>query len=63
MLLAACASPPRPQPEFSFALLGDVPYSHAQANLLDALVDQMNREPLAFVVHVGDITSGQGPCG
>lgn len=63
MLLAACASPSRPQPEFSFALLGDVPYSQAQANLFDALIDQMNREPLAFVAHVGDITSGRGPCG
>ncbi|TAK43166.1 MAG: hypothetical protein EPO29_05185 [Betaproteobacteria bacterium] len=63
MLLAACASPPRPQPEFSFALLGDMPYSHAQANLFDDLIGQLNREPLAFVVHVGDITSGRGPCG
>ena len=43
--------------------MGDMPYSHAQANLLDDLIAQMNREPLAFVAHVGDITSGAGPCG
>ena len=42
--------------------MGDTPYSQAQANLLDALIDGMNAEPLAFVVHVGDITSGRGPC-
>ncbi|MBC7804115.1 MAG: metallophosphoesterase [Candidatus Parcubacteria bacterium] len=47
----------------AFALLGDVPYSQPQANLLDAMIDRMNAEPLAFVVHVGDITSGSGPCG
>lgn len=42
--------------------MGDVPYSQAQANLLDDQIDRMNAEPLAFVVHVGDITSGRGPC-
>jgi len=26
------------------------------------MIERMNREELAFVIHVGDITSGQGPC-
>lgn len=43
--------------------MGDVPYSQPQANLLDDMIARMNAEPLAFVVHVGDITSGRGPCG
>jgi hypothetical protein len=43
--------------------MGDVPYSYPQANLLDGMIDAMNAEQLAFVVHVGDITSGTGPCG
>ncbi|MEK6244500.1 MAG: hypothetical protein AABM33_08345 [Pseudomonadota bacterium] len=47
----------------AFALLGDVPYSQPQANLLDGMIERMNAEKLAFVVHVGDITSGTGPCG
>jgi len=47
----------------AFALMGDVPYSQFQATRLDAMIDAMNAEPLAFVVHVGDITSGTGPCG
>lgn len=43
--------------------MGDVPYSQSQANLLDAMIERMNAAPIAFVAHVGDITSGQGPCG
>ena len=39
-----------------------MPYSQPQANLLEGLIDQMNAQQLAFVVHIGDITSGEGPC-
>jgi len=60
--LPGCAAGPRSSAADSFALMGDTPYSQAQANLLDALIDQVNAEPLAFAAHVGDITSGQGPC-
>jgi hypothetical protein len=60
--LAGCAAPAPPPAQFSFALFGDVPYSYAQAAKLDDVIDQMNREPLAFAVHVGDITAGAGPC-
>ena len=44
------------------ALLGDVPYSQSQANLLDGMIDRINAAKPAFVVHVGDLTAGQGPC-
>jgi hypothetical protein len=60
--LPSCAGAPQPPATYSFALMGDTPYSQAQANLLDSLIDQVNAEPLAFAAHVGDITSGQGPC-
>ncbi len=60
--LPGCAGAPQPPVAQSFALMGDTPYSQAQANLLDSLIDQVNAEPLAFAAHVGDITSGQGPC-
>ena len=62
LTLAACAAAPPPAAALRFALMGDMPYSQAQANLLDGLIDQVNAEPVEFVVHVGDITSGQGPC-
>ena len=39
-----------------------MPYSQPGANLLDAMIDRINADRLAFVVHVGDITSGRGPC-
>ena len=42
--------------------MGDTPYSEAEVKRLDRLIDELNAEPLAFVVHIGDITSGQGPC-
>jgi hypothetical protein len=43
--------------------MGDVPYAQSGVGPLDAMIDEMNAQPLAFVVHVGDITSGTGPCG
>jgi hypothetical protein len=46
-----------------FALMGDTPYSEQQVPRLDRLIEDLNGEDLAFVVHIGDITSGQGPCG
>ncbi len=47
---------------FNFALIGDTPYSASEASALDAMIEDMNREDLAFVIHVGDFTSGRGPC-
>ena len=60
--LPGCAATPQHAPIYSFGLMGDMPYSYAQANLLDSLIDHVNAEPLAFSAHVGDITSGEGPC-
>ena len=60
--LPGCAGAPQQPPVQAFALMGDTPYSQAQANLLDSLIERVNEEPLAFAAHVGDITSGQGPC-
>lgn len=63
-LLAGCATPlPYPGAEdVTFALMGDLPYNDAEVRSLDALIDDMNGQDLAFIVHVGDITSGRGPC-
>jgi hypothetical protein len=67
-VFAGCAAhipPPLPSafhPPLGFALIGDVPYSEMEASELDAMIGQMNGEELAFVIHVGDITSGTGPC-
>ena len=62
IILAGCATPPPAASEIRFALMGDTPYSDGEVTRLDHLIDDLNGEPLAFVVHIGDITSGQGPC-
>ena len=57
-LLAGCAAAPL-EPAVPggnyFGLLGDTPYSADQVQRLDRLIDDVNAQPLAFVVHVGDI--------
>jgi hypothetical protein len=42
--------------------MGDTPYSAGEVNRLHHLIADLNAEPLAYVVHIGDITSGRGPC-
>jgi hypothetical protein len=42
--------------------MGDTPYSEGEVKRLDHLIGDLNAEPLAFVAHIGDITSGRGPC-
>jgi hypothetical protein len=60
-LLAGCAQA-LPPGETAFGVLGDTPYSQAEVERLDRLVDEMNAQPLAFVVHVGDIGSSALAC-
>jgi len=44
-------------------VLGDTPYNADEAKRLERLIAEMNAEPLAFVVHVGDIGSSAQACG
>jgi hypothetical protein len=64
LFLAGCATllPYTGAEDVTFALMGDTPYNDAEVRALDALIDDMNARDLAFVVHVGDITPGRGPC-
>lgn len=52
-LLAGCAAVP--DGGLAFGLLGDTPYSEGEVERLDRLIDDINAQPLAFVVHLGDI--------
>ena len=62
VLLAGCAAWQPPHPDaFSFAVLGDTPYNEAEERQFAAMIGRINREPLAFVVHVGDFKGG-GAC-
>jgi hypothetical protein len=56
LLLAGCAPlEPLPPAALAFGMLGDVPYSENEIRELDRVIDEMNAQELAFVVHVGDI--------
>jgi hypothetical protein len=57
LLLAGCASAPPPPDALAFGVLGDTPYSTREVERLEAMIADLNGEPLAFVVHVGDIGS------
>lgn len=48
--------------EPGFGVLGDAPYNEAEVARLDAVIDEINAQPLAFVVHVGDIGSSRLAC-
>ena len=59
LLLAACASADEKRAAaWSFGVIGDTPYSIIEEAQLDLVIDEINREALAFIVHVGDIKAG-----
>jgi hypothetical protein len=60
LALALCA--PAPAAQFAFAAFGDVPYTPAEELQLVSMIAEMNREPLAFAMHVGDFKGGHVEC-
>jgi hypothetical protein len=60
LLLASCASVP--PSGLVFGVMGDAPYNSAEVERLDRLIDDMNKERLDFVVHIGDIGGGRLGC-
>ena len=62
LALAAASAAAQPPAGPQFGLIGDTPYSATEVVALDRVIADMNLHPLRFVVHVGDITAGSGPC-
>ncbi len=63
VLIALCLATTFADSEpFSFGVIGDVPYARTEVTQLWEMIEEMNREPLAFTVHVGDIKDGHTPC-
>ena len=66
--LAAClalclALPANAEPDpYSFAIIGDTPYSRFERQHLPAMLEQIAASGAAFVVHVGDFKAGNAPC-
>lgn len=62
LLLAGCAAAP-PHPErFAFAVMGDTQYTAAEERAFEEMMRAVDREDLAFVLHVGDILGGAQTC-
>jgi len=55
------SAPERPR-LLDFALIGDTPYTALEEIAFDGLMADLDRTPLAFVVHVGDFKNGGSPC-
>ena len=53
LLLSGCTSVP--PTGLVFGVMGDVPYTAGEVQRLEALIDDINKERLDFVIHVGDI--------
>ncbi|HEY7655302.1 MAG TPA: metallophosphoesterase [Burkholderiales bacterium] len=51
-----------PAAEFTFGALGDTPYTWLEERGFPALLGDIGREDLAFVVHVGDFKSARAAC-
>ena len=47
---------------FSFAVIGDTPYSAGEEWMFADMLKDIDSDDLAFVVHIGDIKSGSSPC-
>lgn len=62
LALGACALRPPSPDTFAFAVMGDTPYSALEEAAFPRLIDTLNAEALAFVVHVGDFKSSGAPC-
>jgi hypothetical protein len=66
VLLAATrparTAPPADARPFAFALVGDTPYSDAGEDDFGALLRSTDADPLAFVLHVGDLKASREPC-
>lgn len=48
--------------QFTFAALGDTPYNAEEEARLVPLIADLNRNDLAFVIHIGDFKSGWSNC-
>jgi hypothetical protein len=57
-----CAAPAAAQGWFQFAVIGDAPYYAFEEAQVAATLRALGSEPIAFVIHVGDIKGGGTPC-
>ena len=62
MHAAGCAAPGVNAEAFSFAIIGDAPYKEREEAPFASMMERIDREDVAFVIHVGDIGRGGHAC-
>ena len=62
LTLSLCVAMHSAAADFTFAAFGDAPYTDAEEAPFVGVIAAINREPLAFVIHVGDFKNGWSPC-
>ena len=62
LALAAGLAQAQTPARFSFAIVGDAPYNAWEETRFAQMLEEINQENVAFVVHIGDIKSGGSPC-
>jgi len=61
--VAGCAAPNAASRDaFTFAIIGDAPYKRREEPHFERMMERIDREDVAFVIHVGDIGAGRGIC-
>lgn len=63
LLAAGCAAQtPASADAFSFAIIGDAPYKAREEPHFERMMERIDREDIAFTIHVGDIGAGRSAC-
>jgi hypothetical protein len=62
LALAALAAHAQERVVTTFGVIADAPYDAAEARWLEDLFARLEAEPLAVVVHAGDMKNGSSPC-
>ena len=62
LLLSLGSCLPVSAAQFSFAVFGDMPYNAWEEVQIVSMIGEMNREPLAFSMHVGDFKLARAEC-
>jgi len=62
LCLNGCAAPAVTKEGFSFAIIGDAPYKPREEAPFERMMERIDREDVAFTIHVGDIGAGRSTC-
>jgi len=62
LCLSGCLAPTASPDSFTFAIIGDAPYKSREEPHFERMMERIDREDVAFTIHVGDIGAGGVAC-